>query len=241
MSEIEDTKTVDSSRRDFLKKSVAAGAVVWAAPVVTSLPGGAARAAPSPCPNPAGACTATAYGLQITAPIVGTITLPDATGGPPTHCVVNPTLPPTINLLATICGDVTSTAQACFARGYVEDLDLDILPLIGLPLLSVQATVLEAIAGTSGECPPCTTFSEGSTIAGLVINGGAINVTSPCNTVINIPGSSPLVTVRLNEQTCDANGRITVNALRINVPALGIQVIAGHAESARTGCTCVTC
>ena len=231
-------ETVDTGRRDFLKKSIAAGAVVWSAPVVTSLPGGKAWAAPYPCPNPAGPCTGTAYGLriQVASLVVGPI--PSAPGPSPT-CLINPAVPPIINLAATVCGDADTTA--CRFDGYIENLDLDIASALGLPLLSVQASVLRATASVSGDCPPCSAFGS-SIIAGLVVNGGAINVTSPCNTTI--PVLNPplnLANVFLNEQTCDANGVLTVNAVRITVPAVGIEVILGHAEAGRTGCDCVTC
>lgn len=227
----------DKSRRDFLKKSLVAGAVVWSAPAVTSLPGGRVWAQPYPCPNPAGPCTVDAFGLQVTAPLVGTLTFPAAPGPSPT-CVINPTVPGTIDLLATICGDVD--AAACTANGYVENLDIKILGLLNVVLLSVQATVLSATASVSGDCPPCSSTGS-SIITGLVVNGGAINVTSPCNTVI--PVLNPplnLANVFLNEQTCDGD-TLTVNALRVEVPALGIEVIAGQAQAGSPGCECVVC
>lgn len=225
----------DTGRRDFLKKSLAAGAIVWGAPVVTSLPGGRAWAQTYPCPNPAGPCVADAFGLQITVPAIGTLTFPSAPGPSPT-CVINPTVPPIINLAATICGDIGD----CTANGYVENLDLDIVSALGLPILSLQATVLSATATTAGDCPPCGTTGS-SIIAGLVINGGAINVTSPCNTVIPVVPALPIASLALNEQTCAADGTLTVNALNLQIPSLGIQVIAGQAQAGREGCTCTTC
>jgi len=243
MSEIEEGKGIDSSRRDFLKKSVAAGAVVWAAPVVTSLPGGRVWAAPYPCPNPAGPCVGTAYGLKVSVGSIVIGPIPSAPGPSPT-CLINPVVNPIITLAATVCGDVTlNSAQACRYDGYVENLDLSVIGLLGITLLRVQADVLHATAGNHNECPPCEAFGF-SEIANLRINGGLISVTSPCNTVIPVPGTSPLVTVHLNEQTCGPNG-IIVNALRVTtapLPAVGVvEIIAGHAEAGRSGCTCVVC
>lgn len=226
---------VDSGRRDFLKKSLVAGAVAWGAPAVTSLPGGRAWAQTyNGCPDPAGPCVTNAFGLQITTPITGTLTFPGAPGPSPT-CVINPTVPGIINLAATICGDVGD----CTANGYIENLDLDILSAAGLPILSLQARILSATATTSGDCPPCATTGS-SIIAGLVINGGAIDVTSPCNTFIPVVPVLPIAELRINEQVCNGDS-LTVNALRLTIPTLGIEVITGHAEAGREGCTCTTC
>ncbi len=41
-----------TSRRDFLKKSAAAGAVLWAAPTIASLPAHAQTGSPTPCDGP---------------------------------------------------------------------------------------------------------------------------------------------------------------------------------------------
>ena len=55
------------SRRDFLKKSLVAGAVVWGAPAVTSLPGGRAWAQTyGQC-----LCNGDAYGLRVIIPGIG--------------------------------------------------------------------------------------------------------------------------------------------------------------------------
>ena len=231
----QDLEKVDSGRRDFLKKSIVAGAVVWGAPAVTSLPGGRAWAQTYGCPDPAGPCVTNAYGLQITVPAIGTLTFPGAPGPSPT-CVINPTVPGIINLAATICGDVGD----CTASGYIENLDLDILGALGIPILSLQATVLRATATTTGDCVGQCATAGSSVIAGLVINGGAINVTSPCNTVIPVVPALPIASLALNEQTCTGD-TLTVNALNLTIPSLGIQVIAGHAEAGREGCTCTTC
>lgn len=236
MSDVELEK-VDSGRRDFLKKSLAAGAVAWAAPAVTSLPGGRAWAQTYGCPTPAGPCVLDAFGLQLTLPVFGTITIPSAPGPSPT-CLINPTVPPIVNLLATVCGDVDPAT--CTASGYIENLDIDIVSAIGLPILSLQATVLRATAQTSGDCAPACSTSGSSIIAGLVINGGPINVTSPCNTFIPVVPALPIAELRLNEQVCTGD-TLTVNALRLDIPSLGIQVIAGHAAAGRSGCSCNTC
>lgn len=226
----EELEKVDSGRRDFLKKSLAAGAVVWSAPAVTSLPGGRAWAQTYECPTPAGPCQAAATGLILTAtaPLNINLTLGEA----PDPCVLNPNLG--FLTAATICGEVDSTA--CTAHGFIENL------VLTLPGLVVTAVVLDARASTSGDCPPCGT-SGSATIVGVVINGTPITIPSdPCNDVlVNVPG---VATVILNEQRCDGD-TLTVNALHVRavVPVIGtvIDLIAGQAIAGRTGCTCTTC
>lgn len=230
---------IERTRRDFLKKSAVAGAVVWTAPVVTSLPGGRAFAQTpgSQCPTPAGTCTSDAFGLRVTAPIIGTLTF----GQAPT-CLLNPVINQSILHVtaATICGETTSSP--CVGHGFIEQLSLSIdnptNPLLP-DILTVTADVLDAQAQNNGACVTDCAATGSSVVANVVINGINVNVNAPCNTVPI--GFAPLLVVTVNEQFCDSNGVLNVNALHISSAALGIDVILGHAAATRGGCACTTC
>ncbi|MFJ6620759.1 choice-of-anchor P family protein [Kitasatospora sp. NPDC091335] len=123
-------------------------------------------------------------------------------------------------LTATTAGnpaDGTASASAT-----VDKLGLD---------LGVASVSLTGINST------CTATPAGATGSGLIA-GGSITVgiiptnlqaNAPANTRIDIPLVGSIV---LNEQTTDANGALTVNAVHITLlPALnGANLVIGHAE-----------
>ncbi|MEX2556719.1 MAG: choice-of-anchor P family protein [Actinomycetota bacterium] len=231
----QDLEKVDSGRRDFLKKSIVAGAVVWGAPAVTSLPGGRAWAQTyGEC-----SCNGDAYGLRLIIPALG---LDQTLGVDGSLVNVSPIAIPVVggSVAATaVTGlDGSSVNGACFGRASVATLDLQVGPALA-PILTVAASIITADASAS--CPPCATSGQ-SSIANLVVNGITVNATSACNNdVLN------LGLVVINQQSCDAEGNLTVNAIHITVPGI-IEVIVSHAvagagDGAAGGsdCPCVAC
>ena len=231
----QDLEKVDSGRRDFLKKSIVAGAVVWGAPAVTSLPGGKAWAQSyNDC-----LCTADAYGLRVIIPIIGF----DQTFGVDGSLVnVSPIAIPVVggSVAATaVTGtDSSSAGGACAANASIATLNLQVGPTLA-PILTVGAAVITSQASATCPTPTCAT-SGSSLIANLTVNGIVINATSACNNdVLN------LGLVVINEQTCDAEGNLTVNAIHVTVPGI-IEVIAAHSVAGAgspggSNCPCVAC
>jgi hypothetical protein len=229
----EDLRVSDTSRRDFLKKSVAVGAAVWAAPTVMSLPAGRAWAQQYPVCN----CSADAYGL-----FVSVLGQEVGTFGQATSCLlpagpvgIAETALVTANL---VCGSASSSVDGSCnaAAGLVSSVDIVIGPSLA-PTLRVQASVLTSQASAS--CPPCSTQGTSSvatlTVSGSLVGGTiSLNAVSTCN--LDVGG---LGLVIVNEQTCDAD-TLSVNALHVTVAGIA-EVIVGHAEAGATGCGCVPC
>lgn len=227
----EEGPDIDSGRRDFLKRSLVTSAVLWSAPVVTSLPGGKAWAQTyESC-----TCGAEAYGLFVSIPLLGVsqyfgedTCVANANVGNNTVARVRAT---------TICGaDFDSVDAGCSAEATIATLNVRVGPL-AVPTLTVAANVLLTTA--SAACAPCGTiagFSLASLTVGGTLVGGPINVNvnAACN--LDVAG---LGLVIVNEQTCNGPTR-SVNALHITVPGI-IEVIAAHSEAGATGCPCTTC
>jgi len=215
----------DRGRRDFLKKSLVAGAVLWAAPAVTTLPGGRswAQTYGAQC-----TCNGSAYALSVS-----------LLGGPPTIfgqdgsvATVGPIpVPGGGNITATLLeADDTSTVNGtCDAHAEVASLRVTIGT--GPTALKVVAKVLfsDAQAG----CAPCGTVGA-SSIASLTVGTTTINVTGACN--LDVLG---LGLVFVNQQSCSGN-TVAVNALRITVPGIA-DIIVAHAEAGSSNCACATC
>ena len=221
-------QAANEGRRDFLKKSLATGAVLWAAPAVSSLPGGRAWAQTYPPPPPPCSCTASAYGLFVSIPPLGVF----QTFGDPT-CLANTGtigVAGTATVAATVvCGEAPDNATPCDAVASIATLDV----VVGNPLaptLELHAVTIQAVASTS--CPCASSLS--STIAQLTVNNVNVNVTGACN--LDVLGLG-LVTV--NRQSCDGTLNI-VDALDINVPGI-LTLTAAHAEADGTGCPCAAC
>jgi hypothetical protein len=233
MSEIEPSAP-DTNRRDFLKKSLAAGAVVWSAPVVTSLPGGRAWAAQyRDC-----TCTGDAFGLRVKIPLLSIDQTFGVDGCVANVSVGNATVA-AVTASAVCASDASSVNGGCSGLAQIASLDVR-AGSAALPTLTVSATILEATASSLCE-PPCSTTGN-STIARLTIGGtlvpGGLQViaTSGCNNdILN------LGLIVFNEQTCDGN-LLNVNALHITVPGV-IEVIASHAEAGVDvpACPCPAC
>lgn len=221
----------DQNRRDFLKKSLAAGAIVWTAPVVTSLPGGRAWAQTYHVCD----CLADGFGLFISIPALGINTTLGADG-----CVADVNLGN--NTLArvratTVCAADFSTQQAgCSAEASIATLLVNVGPS-ATPTLRVVANVLLTTA--SSACQTCGTtggFSAASvTVSGSLVGGTiSVPVGVSCNTDV-----AGLGLVVVNEQFCTGT-QLTVNAVHVTVPGI-IEVIAAHSAAGATGCACAAC
>lgn len=227
----EDTSLRDSNRRDFLKKSLATGAVLWSAPVVTSLPGGKAWAQTYGICN----CNSEAFGLFVSIPLLGISTTFGADG-----CVAN--VSQGNNTVAsvraqTVCGaDFDSVNAGCSGEATVATLVVRAGSSLA-PTLLVTASVL--FTNASATCEPCNTtgsfsaaaVSLSGSLVGAPIN---VNVGAACNTDV-----AGLGLVVVNEQICNGDV-LTINALHVTVPGI-IEVIAAHSEAGATGCPCTTC
>lgn len=222
----------DTGRREFLKKSLVTGAVLWSAPAVTTLPGGKAWAQTYGVCN----CNASAYGLFVSIPALGI----NSFFGEDT-CLANV---PVGNIntgpyvqATTVCGaDFSSVNAGCSAEATIATLTVRVGPRLA-PTLLVNATVLLTTA--SATCAPCNTtgdFSIASLTVGGSLVGGTINVN--VNNACNLDVAN-LGLVIVNEQTCNGD-TLSVNALHVQVPGV-IDVIAAHSEAGATGCACATC
>jgi len=236
----------DSSRRDFIKKSVAAGAIIWSAPVVTSLPGGRAWAAYRFC-----SCTSNAYGLRVIIPTIGLDQIYGVDGCLADTGVLG--VPNTVTVQATVvCGSDTSGQDVnCIANADIATLDIIVGAVTALTpngTVRVRASVLHADASSvCGTCasPVGHSSAASASLAGTLVGGTiGINVGTSCNLDV-----AHLGIVKVNEQTCDANSRLGVNALHVRFPATGtplVEVIAAHADAGSvrsdgSTCACTTC
>ena len=225
MSDEIEVVTTDTGRRDFLKKSLVAGAVLWGAPAVTSLPGGKAWAQSY---GPQCACNGSAYALSVS-----------LLGGPPTVfgmdgsvAAVGPIpIPGGGSISATLleANDTSSINGVC--DGHAELATIAVQVGTGPTALRVNAKTIfsDAQAG----CAPCGTTAA-SSIASLRVNGINVNAFGVCN--LNVLG---LGLVFVNQQSCSGN-TLGVNALRITVGTI-VDIVVAHAEAGSTNCACATC
>lgn len=218
-------ETTDQTRRDFIKKGAMVGGVAWAAPTILSMSSAhAQQALYECCPN----CRAAATGLRVDLPLINPVSFGVATG-PSQTCLVAATVG---NVLAAgvACGSANS--DQCTATGALvadpntagQPASLDVAGVVVITASVLQGQVRCGPNGLEGS----------STIVGLTINGDPVTLTSNCQSVISIPG----VTITLNEQTCQ-DGTLTVRALHVAAPGLGIDVVVGEASAGASGCTCV--
>ena len=223
--------TEDSGRRDFLKRSLVTGAVLWSAPVVSSLPSGKAWAQTYGVCD----CNASAFGLFVSIPLLGiSQTLGEDT------CVADVNLgnATTARVRATtVCGaDFSSVDAGCSAEATIATLTVGVGPRLA-PTLTVNAAVLLTTASAScGACGTTGGFTAASVAVGGSLVGGpiSVNVGAACNTDV-----ASLGLVIVNEQVCNG-ATLSINALHVNVPGV-IEVIAAHSEAGATGCPCTTC
>lgn len=217
-------ETTEQTRRDFIKKGAMVGGVAWAAPTILSMSSAHAQAALYECcPD----CRAAATGLRVDLPLLDPVSFGVATG-PSQNCLVAATVG---NVLAAgvACGSANN--DQCTATGALvadpntagQPARIDVAGVVVITASVLQGQVRCGPNGLEGS----------STIVGLTINGGSVTLTSNCQSVISIG----LATVTLNEQTCQ-NGTLTVRALHVVVPSLGIDVVVGEAVAGAPGCRC---
>lgn len=252
-----------NSRRDFLKKSLAVGGALWAAPAIASLPSGAAfgqTGSPQPgqCP---GECSGTAFGVFV--PLLSAGPFPATAGvcGPTApvqfeedNCELSlglgddPTVPGNSGLTAQLaCGCVafedTADSDTCTAHGSVAGVNGRLSP-DGDPMtpdLHVTSTTLAS--STSQSCPSCDT-SRASTVETLAItfpDGTTVPVavTPGANSTIIVDGFRAVV----NEQGCTASGNPFTAALSVyndTSPLLptGLLMQFGYSEAGASDCDC---
>lgn len=218
---------MEPTRRDVLKRGAAAGAVVWSAPAVLSLPVGRAWAQQyGGCP-----CTAGAFGLRV---IIPALSIDETFGLGGCEAAVAEGAPGTATVAATaVCSSVDSDGadDACAADASVAGLNV-VVGSPAAPDLAVVASVLTSSARAS--CEQCGT-AGGSSIASLSVNNVSVGVAGGCN--FDVGG---LGTVIVNEQTCGPDGTLSVNALHIIAPG-GVEVIVAHSEAGAPSCPCAAC
>lgn len=217
------------TRRDFVKRSAAAGGVIWATPAISTVSRAWAQEGSPVCPDEA--CPGRAFGASLTAPVVGTITLAETFGGP-TQVLATP--PP---LAASVIGaDVGG--PPCFATAHADQLTVT-----AVPGLVIQQGTLTSAVQANQDC----TATMSSRIANVFVNGQLLDAQASPNTtlVVNL-GLVGTLTVIVNEQgTRCVNGTQTyfVNALHVTLVALGgtlptTELIVAHAEVGSTCCPC---
>lgn len=218
---------MDASRRDFLKKGAVTGALVWAAPAITTLSGGTARAQGSP---PVGACcSAEAYGLSV---VVPALTIDQIFGSAPGCNQENPGDPvnlATAGVVAQSVGALTACDEdGCTARSFVTALSVT--------RNDVTASAVALNSDVTGDCDTCG-VTRGGGIASVIVNGTPVDASAPPNTLVVNAGG---VLVVVNEQGCTGGTRFT-NALHITITVAGdvvFELIAGHSEVTMPNCPC---
>ena len=197
------------------KARLAAGTLALGGLMCSAVPAHAALTAPQ---ANAFVVSATAIGTTVAVPATPNSTYP--TGG--TSTVVGLSVGPfatNSTLTATTSGD-PSTGDAA-ASATVEQL--------GVTLPAGNSVALTGINST------CTATPSGATGSG-VIAGGTIRVlgiptTLKANAAPNTTVNLAVAKIVLNEQTTDANGVLTVNAVHITLlGGAGADIIIGHAQ-----------
>lgn len=240
------------SRRTVLRRgAVVGGSLVWAAPAVQSLSRTAlaqTNGTPVEPPPDGDCCTADAFGLWVSIPLLGINQTLGVNG-----CVAEAEAavigdPVTAQVTAkAVCGSATSpTGGPCQAEASIAELDVVVLDTELLPAqFELHATVLTSQA--TATCDPCDVRGS-STIASLTVAASGIGHTvdvnalaTACNfDVLGLLGLSSLGTVTFNRQQCGTDGTLTVDALYINVLDT-IEVIAARSQARADGCPCTTC
>lgn len=215
-----------SSRRDFLKKSAAAGAVAWSAPAISTLSSKAWADVYKPPKPDKCVCKEEAFALAAKADgiidgTVGPISKVGDNGG--TESVADVSL---------LDGLVTATlleaeTRECFARATVLNLaiDLDVLDIKLLDISTIEVEVLTAEA--NGE-----TCEGKSKVVNLRIDGDELTVKTAPNSTVDLP--LDLGSIIVNEQNTD--GFVEVNALHVFLDVLGLQTLDLIVSHARTTC-----
>ena len=219
----------EDNRRDFLKKSVLAGGLVWVAPAISTVSSAGAQAPGTPV---SACCRSSAFGLQVsllngaaqTFGVGGCVAQVDLKAGGTSF------LPAVTVKASTVCGNSSSPAGGpCTATASLVNLEIGGTLIATTFPGGIAATALSSSA--AADCQACRTTGS-STLVGLRV--GTVNVSaSVCNLSI-------LGLVAVNEQVCNADGILTVNALRVTIPGV-INLIVSQSQAGAPGCACLTC
>jgi hypothetical protein len=202
------------------KARLAAGTLALGGLMCTALPAHAALTAPQ---ANAFVVSAGAIGNLVAVPPTPNSSYP----GPPTgtQTVVGLSVGPIATdatLTATTSGD-PSTGDAS-ASATVEQLGVT-LPGATVALTGINSTCTATPAGATGS----GIIASGKvTLAGIGLLPITLKANAAPNTGVTIPGIASVV---LNQQSTDANGVLTVNAVHITLlGGAGADVIIGHAQ-----------
>ncbi len=232
---------MEGNRREFLKKSALTGAVMWAAPVVTTLPkAGASGTTPSPCP--CAGCRAEATGLRALGLTFGRAV--------DSNCECLPIANVQINSLVKASAQVAcgkADNDACQASSFLAGLKLKVGETKALLGLLGTETYLEATVLSS--CVDCGTGD--ALIADLklktytVLLSGALQLKATVNLTVQTGCNKPVLGINLaglsiisNKQFC-MDGKLTVQALNVNI--LGLEVVVAESKAGNLGCACTPC
>ncbi|MFE2109832.1 choice-of-anchor P family protein [Kitasatospora sp. NPDC059463] len=203
-----------------MRARVLAGTAL-AAGLLTSVAGPAYAALTSPEAN-AYVVSADAFGSLAAVPPTPTSTYPP--GG--TSTLIGLTAGPFATdstLTATTAGDPTTGTSSASAT--VDSLGIDFGALGSATLTGVNSTCNATPSGATGN----GTIAAGTVTLPFPLPPVTLQANAPQNTTVSIPGIGQVV---LNEQSTDADGVLTVNAVHFTLlPALnGANLIIGHAE-----------
>ncbi|MFE6868764.1 choice-of-anchor P family protein [Kitasatospora sp. NPDC057692] len=192
-----------------------------AAGILTSVAGPAFAALTSPEAN-AYVVSADAFGNLAAVPPTPTSTYPP--GG--TSTLVGLTAGPYATdstLTATTAGDPTTGTSSASAT--VDSIGVNFGPVGSATLTGVNATCNATPSGATGN----GTIAGGTVTLPAPLPPVTLQANAPQNTSVSIPGIGQVI---LNEQSTDADGVLTVNAVHfILLPALnGANLIIGHAQ-----------
>jgi hypothetical protein len=173
---------------------------------------------------------------RVQAPLVGTVE-PTVANRPNDPCVTqSPTLLPIfvggILQAPTVNAKTTNAANQGTAFGSVENA------VVNVGAVALTADVVQANAAATCGANGQPGLSGSSQLVGLTARALGIPLNVPINaapntTLINLLG----IKVVLNEQTT-ANGEITVRAIHVTAPALGIDVVVAEARADYNGNPC---
>lgn len=205
---------MEQTRRDFIRKGVVAGGLVWAAPVVTSVPALAA----SGCSPPT--CLG-GFGRGIYAE-VSLLPMPLIFGE--NSCIGVNVAGLTVGLACGAFDPLTCTATASAAGLVAGGITADVI--------SSEATA----PLTPGDCPATGL----STIVNLVVGGVGVVATGAPNQVVGpISVLGITTTLILNQQCCEGN-EFVVRALHAitTTPVLSTRLIVAESRVENSCCMC---
>ena len=174
----------------------------------------------------------------------------DASGGADHSTLLSATISKeqTLNLLAldaeVVHAATVGQGNHSRAEASVASVSLSVSPVVG-PNTTIRADLLQSRAEARCDGAGGASASGSSEVAGLVVNGQAIDVSGQPNQTVTIG----LVTVVINEQSGGASGNradMTVNALHVTVadptnptglPLADVIISSAHADIACAACS----